>query len=76
MRGAHADNLLNSEFFSEILADLEAQWIGAWKRAETVETREDYHRKITVLADLKGSLRSIATTGQLERERLEKVKAA
>ena len=75
-RGAHADALLNSEFFNDMMADLEFQYVEAWKRAETVQDREAFHQYIVVLNNLKVALRSIATTGAIARKKLEEVSNA
>lgn len=68
-RGHQADQLLNNEVFIETLRALEASYVETWKIADTTEAREDLHRYIVMIGQLKADLRSIANTGMLERKR-------
>ena len=68
-RGYQAKALLENTFLAECLDGLEAKYLDAWRRAVTVEKREDAHRFVTLLEDLKQDLRSIATTGEIALRR-------
>lgn len=74
-RGEQAAHLLDNQLFREIIAELELTYLDRWKNAKTIEAREDLHRYITVLRQIPNDLRSIATTGQLERARIKELEA-
>ncbi len=65
-RGYKAKALLENEFFKECFDALETAYVAAWKKALTVEAREDAHRYVTLLGWLKEHLKRIADTGKLE----------
>ena len=70
-RGFKAATLLNSEFFQECFDRLEARYIEAWRASSTVEAREDAHKFIRLIEWLKHDLQSMATTGELEAQRVK-----
>lgn len=70
--GEQARALLDSPVMQDVFNALENQYTEAWKRAETVEAREDFHRYVSILDGLRQALRSMALTAQLRRERLDK----
>ena len=72
-RGHAAQVLLDSDIFKEVLAETEQHYIQAWRQARTVEAREDCHRYLTLTAKITDHLKSIATTGALERRALDEL---
>jgi len=70
-RGFKAATLLNSEFFQECFDRLEARYIEAWRASLTVEAREDAHKYVRLIEWLKADLQSIATTGEIEAQRVK-----
>ena len=72
-RGLQADALLSNEVFNQVIDELEQSYVKLWKGAPTVEAREDLHRYIVMIAQLKNDLRSIANTGVLEQRRQDEL---
>lgn len=70
-RGIAAQHLLQNELLQEILNELDGTYHAKWRIAKTVEAREDLHRYVMVLERLTADIRTIATTGKLEEERLK-----
>jgi hypothetical protein len=70
-RGRAAQQLMDNSLLQECFAALSDQYTASWRAARTVEAREDCHRYMTVIDKLKDDIRSIATTGGLERKRLQ-----
>lgn len=68
-RGLQAQHILEHPLFNELLAELETSYIDVWKKADTVEAREDAHRYVVLLASLKHDFQSVATTGRLTAQR-------
>lgn len=69
-RGIAAKLLLENELLKEILNGLDETYHAKWHTAATVEAREDLHRYVRVLEQLTADIRTIATTGKLEEQRL------
>lgn len=72
-RGIAARTILDSALFQQTLGALENEYVAAWRTAKTVEAREDCHRYVVLIEKLKADLTSIATTGDLERRRLDEL---
>lgn len=72
-RGHAAQTILDSQIFRDVFAGLERTYMQQWRAARTVEAREDCHRHVVLLEKLKADLVSIATTGELERRRLDEL---
>lgn len=72
-RGRQADQLLGNEVFRETLTALEQSYCDLWKTANTTEAREDLHRYIVIIAQLKNDLRSVAITGTVEQRRQDEL---
>lgn len=66
-RGHQANQLLANSLLQESLAALTDQYVQSWRQAKTVEAREDCHRYVMVIDKFQDHLRSIATTGEIER---------
>ena len=72
-RGQQAESLLGNEVFYNVLRDLEASYVSLWKGAPTIEAREDLHRYIVMIAQIKNDLRSVMLTGAIERKRQDEL---
>jgi hypothetical protein len=70
-RGFKAATLLNNEFFQECFDRLEQRYIEAWRASSTVEAREDAHKYLRLIEWLKHDLQSMATTGEIEAQRVK-----
>lgn len=68
-RGEDAQRILDNPLFEESIQKLEETYTAAWKRASTVDAREDAHRYVSLISKLKEDLQSILLTGDLERKR-------
>lgn len=64
--GEQAERLLRDEVFNTAITRLEATYIQRWREAETRDTRESYHARISVLADLQTEIRKLVGNGQME----------
>ena len=69
-RGEQAKHLLDHEILTEIFDALRQAYIRQWMAGQTVEAREDVHRFVAILDRVRADLKSISTTGELERKRL------
>ncbi len=74
-RGLKAKALINSELFNECFDRLDQAYIAAWRKALTVDAREDAHRYVTLMGWLREDLERIAETGMLEERRLAELGA-
>lgn len=74
-RGAHAEALLANPFFKQVLNELDGEYHARWRKAATVESREDLFRYVKVLEHIQDDLKTIAHTGKLERRRLEELES-
>ena len=72
-RGHQAQLLLENALLKEILSGLDAEYHAAWRKATTVDAREDLHRYVKVLERISSDLQIIAQTGQLERARIKEL---
>lgn len=68
-RGIAAKAILENPTFREVINDLDAKYHALWREAKTVEAREDLHRYVKCLEHITDDLRSVATTGDVERAR-------
>ena len=64
-RGQRAEILLKDPLLRDTFAELENEYVKAWKQARTLDAREDAHRLIRLLERIKDHLASMAFTGQL-----------
>lgn len=69
-RGIQAKALLDSPAFTDAVNRLMQSYFDIWLAAKTPAAREDMHRYVTILQNLKADLTSTATTGTLTRERV------
>ena len=58
---------------AEVWAKLEAEYIEQWRSAKSVRRREYLHHRIAAMDRLKADLRSVITTGEIEKRFLEQV---
>jgi len=72
-RGIQAKFLLENPLLKEVLNTLDETYHASWHAATTVEAREDLHRYVTLIGKFTADLQSIATTGALERKRLDEL---
>ncbi len=72
-RGNQAGALLSNEVFNDVLRELETSYVTLWKTGQTIEVREDLHRYIVMIAQIKNDMRSIMITGQIERRRQDEL---
>lgn len=69
-RGYQADQLMQNSLLNETLQKLESAYIKAWRESKSLEAREDAHRYVTLIDRLRADIRGVATTGDLERNRV------
>lgn len=71
--GQHADRLLEDEVFRAAVSMADERFVAEWRRAETLQEREQAHARQAALAEVLASLRSIVGSGELaaELERLQ-----
>lgn len=65
-RAIQARHLLDEGLFAECLSKLEANYIEQWRESRTTEARENLHRLVNLIDQLKADLRSVITTGDIE----------
>ena len=70
-RGYQAAGLLENPAFKDALTNLIQRYVDAWMSGKTVEAREDAHRYVTLVNELRQDLASTMTTGDLTRKRIE-----
>lgn len=75
-RGYQAQQLLDNTIFQECLAALELEYLDRWQKANTTAAREDLHRYVAVLRRIPNDIRSIVTTGTLERARIKELESS
>ena len=74
-RAYRAANLMDPEGeFAQAMSAIEAEYIARWRGAKTVEEREDFHRKVTLLEAIKSELQNVITTGKIEADEQEQPK--
>lgn len=74
-RAAQAAALMREDsIFSEALAGVEAAYMGQWRAASDAETREDIHRKVHLLEQIRTELVNMIVTGSIEAEAQEQAK--
>ncbi len=72
VRGSEADRLLGSELVSEVLDEMDSMYVKKWRKAQTVDEREEAHRRVVAIEELRARLRSISVSGVEERKRQDK----
>jgi hypothetical protein len=75
-RGSRARALLDNALLRDAIAGLDRHYVEAWRRAGSVEAREDCHRYLKLVEKLVTDLTSIATTGDLEKKRLKELEGS
>jgi len=71
-RAQHARTLLNDPLMEEAFSELEETYISAWRKAGTVEAREDAHRYVTLIGKVKEHLSQQLMGGEMAaRDRRE-----
>lgn len=48
-----------------VLAEMTAEYVAEWKKAKTIEAREDAHRYVSLIEKFKLSLNAVALSGEL-----------
>ena len=64
-RGRRAEILLGDPLLGQTLEDLEAEYVKAWRKAKTLEARENAHRLVGLIDQFRDHLASLALTGTL-----------
>lgn len=64
-RGLSAKALLDNPTFKDVMSEMATAYTETWKTAKTVEAREDLHRYVVLIEQLKADLQSMATTGDV-----------
>jgi len=72
-RGYQAKSLLENELFREVLNTLDAEYHRLWRKARTVEAREDLHRYVILCEKLIQDITSVANSGDLEQARQDEL---
>lgn len=72
-RGDKARELLENEILREALATLDQAYINAWRKANTVEAREDAHRYVTLCKQFESDLKSVVKDGQMADHRTKEL---
>lgn len=76
-RGAKAKALLEDPLLVEAFAELDAQYMTAWRATHALDTqaREKLHLAVNVLAKVKDHLTAVAASGSLAKKELEQLTA-
>lgn len=68
-RRSRADRLnAVREDIDGVLSEMASEYVNRWKKAETVEAREDAHRYVTLIEKFKTSLNAVALSGAMASE--------
>lgn len=72
-RGDEAKRLLENPILVEVIANLDATYVLAWRRAMTVEAREDAHRYMQLCKQFESDLKSLVKGGQMAAHRIKEL---
>lgn len=68
-----AGEVLNNQAFVAVMDALEGAYIAAWRKAQTVEAREDAHRYVMLCGRIQADLRALLLDGQLTQKRIKEL---
>jgi hypothetical protein len=72
-RASRAQEVLGNEAFAAALDALAGTYIEAWRKARTVEAREDAHRYVMLCERLETDLQAMILDGQLTAKRVKEL---
>lgn len=73
---AHQAEVLMREdgVFAQSMAAIEADYIARWRASKSPDEREDLHRKIVLMEDIRNALINVITTGKIDADETEQPK--
>ena len=69
--GEKVEQFLKHEAVLRAFARVEQKYIDAWRKAETRDTREQYHARLTAVDDVKTQLHATIGNGQVAARQKE-----
>lgn len=74
-RGERADMVLKNDVFQETFAELEAEYVKAWRNGKAVEDRERAFTFLKTLERVKEHIETVARTGAMADAQLKALQA-
>lgn len=71
--GAQAKELLENEILQKAMASLDEIYVEVWRKAQTVEKREDAFRYVQLCKQFKSDLQAIIKDGQIAQHRIKEL---